>query len=297
MPMFRSSSNKSTLSMMQRKATKYQKYLNLSNVFLLITSTILIFTAIVLMKFYHVDKLDFWSAYFKVVPTYMITLGVYTFLVTFFGFAISGSEKRIFIAVYAIFLAIAFLAQLGSIFISLELRTTISQAGITATSVNEDLNKYGSDYSITAKWDELQRYLHCCGGNNYLIGFNDYRSTPIGQNFSVPDSCCHEPHEGCGQGVFRLSHDQVRNKIFTNGCMTLLKDTLETDVLPMMIVYACVGVILALVELITVVLASAYVAQINRRQRREEKTWMINVDDRVGDATDAHALTSMGTVC
>jgi hypothetical protein len=63
--------------------------------------------------------------------------------------------------------------------------------------------------------------------------------------------------------------------------MTLLKDQLESDVLPMMIVYACVGVILALVELITVVLASAYVAQINRRRRREEKTWRINVDDRV----------------
>jgi hypothetical protein len=69
--------------MMQRKATKYQKFLNLSNVFLLITSTILIFTAIVLMKFYHVDKLDFWSAYFGIVPAYMIILGVYTFLVPF----------------------------------------------------------------------------------------------------------------------------------------------------------------------------------------------------------------------
>jgi hypothetical protein len=109
----------------------------------------------------------------------------------------------------------------------------------------------------------------------------DDRSTPIGANFSVPDSCCHEPHEGCGRGIFSQSPDQIRNKIFVNGCMTLLKDQLESDVLPMMIVYACVGVILALVELITVVLASAYVAQINRRRRREEKTWRINVDDRV----------------
>lgn len=293
--MFRSGSNKSTLSMMQRKATKYQKFLNLSNVFLLITSTILIFTAIVLMKFYHVDKLDFWSAYFGIVPTYMIILGVYTFCVCFFGFAISGSEKRLFLAAYAVFLTLAFLAQLVSIFISLELRTTISQAGITAASVNEDLNRYGIDRSITAKWDELQRYLHCCGGNNYLIGYNDYRSTPLGQNFSVPDSCCHEPHDGCGRGIFSMSSELIRNKIFVNGCMTLLKDQLESDVLPMMIVYACVGVILALVELISVVLASAYVAQINRRRRREEKTWRINDDDRVGDAADG--LTSMGTVC
>ena len=39
----------------------------------------------------------------------------------------------------------------------------------------------------------------------------------------------------------------------------------------MMIVYAVIGVILGLVELITVVLACAYVAQITRKRRREDK--------------------------
>ena len=34
--------------------------------------------------------------------------------------------------------------------------------------------------------------------------------------------------------------------------------------------YACVGVLLAIVELVTVVLACAYVAQITRRRRRDE---------------------------
>ena len=35
------------------------------------------------------------------------------------------------------------------------------------------------------------------------------RSTPIGNNFSVPDSCCFDRHQGCGQGIFRNSPDQV----------------------------------------------------------------------------------------
>ena len=80
MPMFRSGSQKSTLSMMRQKTTKYQKFLNVSNVLLVITSTLIIFTAVILIKFYHINKLDFWSPYFTVVPTYTITLGVYTFL-------------------------------------------------------------------------------------------------------------------------------------------------------------------------------------------------------------------------
>ena len=47
--------------------------------------------------------------------------------------------------------------------------------------------------------------------------------------------------------------------------MEIIEDKLEDDVVPMMVVYACVGVILAIVELVSVVLACAYVAQINRR--------------------------------
>jgi hypothetical protein len=141
MPLLRSGSAVSTLSTMQRNATKYQKYLNLSNVFLLITSTILIFSAVILMKFYHIDKLDFWSAYFAIVPVYMIVLGLYTFLVCIFGFLISGSESRGLIAGFAVLLTIAFLAQLGSIFTALELRTTVAQENHGAATVNKDLNQ------------------------------------------------------------------------------------------------------------------------------------------------------------
>ena len=90
-----------TLSLVQRKGIRYQTYLNLSNVFLLIASTILIFLAIILMRFYHVDKLDVWDNLFWIVPIYMICLGVFTFLVCIFGLLISGSDNRPLILVYA----------------------------------------------------------------------------------------------------------------------------------------------------------------------------------------------------
>ena len=48
---------------------------------------------------------------------------------------------------------------------------------------------------------------------------------------------------------------------------------LQDDVVPMMAVYAGVGVLIALTELIAVVLTCAFVAQINRRRQREEKMW------------------------
>jgi len=277
----RSGSAKSTLSMMTRRATKYQRFLNFSNVFLLIVSTFLMFSAAILMKFYHIDKLYFWSAYFQIVPLLMIVLGVYTFLLCVYGFIISNYEHRPLLAIYAVLLIVAFVAQLGSIFTALELRTTVVHGGsVPPASVVNELNRYGVDSATTANWDELQRDLHCCGGSNFNTGYEGYRNTPIGANNSVPDSCCHEVREGCGNGILRQQVSDVRNKIFVDGCITILKDKLETDVLPMMIVYAVIGVILGLVELITVVLACAYVAQITRKRRREDKMW------RMGNAGD-----------
>ena len=45
------------------------------------------------------------------------------------------------------------------------------------------------------------------------------------------------------------------------------------EVEPMMMAYVGLSVLLALVELITVVLAAAYVAQISRKMRRENRSF------------------------
>ena len=115
----------------------------------------------------------------------------------------------------------------------------------------------------------MQRDLHCCGGNGFLLGYSDYRSTPIGNNNSVPDSCCHKMTKDCGKNILQSSPADIQNTIFINGCLEILKEKLDEDVIPMMIVYAVVGVILALTELITVVLACAYIAQINRKMNKD----------------------------
>ena len=112
MPLLRSGSARSTLSTITRRATAYQKYLNLINVFLIITSTVLIFSAIILIKFYHLDKFGFWDPLFEVVPLYMICLGVFTFIVCFFGFAVTATENRGLLVTFAVVLVIVFLAQL-----------------------------------------------------------------------------------------------------------------------------------------------------------------------------------------
>ena len=91
----------------------------------------------------------------------------------------------------------------------------------------------------------------------------------------MPDSCCHIEHAGCGTGKIRQF---AGNRVWTDlgiwrdGCLEILQIKIRNDVVPMLIVYAGVGVLLGIVELITIVLACAYVAQIGRRVKRDRHT-------------------------
>ena len=69
-----------------------------------------------------------------------------------------------------------------------------------------------------------------------------------------------------------------------------MSDQLENDVVPMLVIYAVIGVVLALLEVVTVVLACAFVAQIRRKNMREHRIWEDR--DRMGDASDLR----LGTV-
>ena len=106
-------------------ASLYGRYLTISAVFLIISSTILIFTSTILMKFYHLTKLGFWSTSFEVVPYYMIVLGFFTFNSGLYGALTIPLGKRATLLVYAILMVFAFLAQIGSIFTALEVRSNI----------------------------------------------------------------------------------------------------------------------------------------------------------------------------
>ena len=89
----------------------------------------------------QVEKLDFWDRVFLVVPVYIIILGLYSFIVGFFGISISGLENRCLLVMYAVMMTIAFLGQIGSIFAALELRKVLAQAAATYADVNDDLNR------------------------------------------------------------------------------------------------------------------------------------------------------------
>ena len=79
---------------MHQSRSQYPGLLAISNVILLIASTILMYLGASLVTFYHLDKLDFVSRYFSIVPYCMICLGVGSFIVALYGTAVGMLYSR-----------------------------------------------------------------------------------------------------------------------------------------------------------------------------------------------------------
>jgi len=185
-------------------------------------------------------------------------------------------ESRGLLTVMAILLSVAFIGQLASVFTAMMLRTDLETEIANVANVVTDMERYESeDDSTKANWDSLQSSLRCCGGKRYEFGFRSWDRVSINgtKGHHVPDSCCHEQTEGCGRGKIDKAVQARSNNIgiWKDGCIEILEVMLKRDLIeyPFAWVYIGVGLILALVELITVVLACAYIAQINRRQRHQ----------------------------
>jgi len=300
MPIVRGASMMS-LGTWTARSTKYQKFLNISNVFLLIVSTILLFSSGILMTFYHLTKLHYWSWYFYACPICMLVLGVYTFAVCVYGFIISAYENRLLISLMAVFLSLAFCVQLFSVFTAMELKYKIDTERIPGQQLDKHMRQYRNESEpwIRREWDELQTNLRCCGGMHYEVGFQDWSNMlceePNSANTrgcnDVPDSCCHKPDDvGCGRDKLGERNSIVALTdigIWKDGCLEVLQQKMKDEVVPMLNVYTGVGVLLAIVELITVAIACAYVAQINRRRRRSD------MYSRAATANDEEYLPSL----
>ena len=305
MALQRTGSARSTLSMMQRKATQYERYISLASVFLLVTSTIIIFTSIVLIKWYFMPNLAFWDSMFVVAPYLMLGLGIYKFIISLYGFGVTSSENKGLLVFFAILLALAFVGTVASIFTFWQVKTQVDIGSVGQSEAIKELMEYGKEgsESITNSWDRMQSHLHCCGIRGHNIGYNDYKSTKFGQDQhgkfpsfdGVPDSCCVTTAPNCGNGVQAQGKEKVRNTIYVDGCMEILQEWMEEDIVSMIIVYCVVGIIMAMVELIACVLVCAYVAQISRRRKREEMMWNAVRGDDNGDNRGGGEMTPMHT--
>lgn len=267
----------------------YQKAINAINVLLLMCGIYMIGEASMLFKIYHLPKLGFWCHYFVWFPTTMLILGVYILVTALYSIGVACSYNsqelsyRVVVGFIAFLYTLSFIGTVFLIFCSLKLQNSIYYVPVMDSEVEDHLKLYGVDEKVTSDWDIMQTDLRCCGGLKMGNGYDDWRQAgyeswnPEGKN--VPDSCC-LPDEvlgyeqkDCGKGLIedreaRALRRAISEDIWQNGCIWVLQQKIKVDIGPRLWYVAGAGVVTILMELVTVVLASAYVATLNRRVKR-----------------------------
>jgi len=249
------------------------------NLVLLISSTAMLYLGSILVNFYLLPSLSLVSSHFATVPYLILVIGIALLVISIFGFIAAGSKSRIGLVVYSVLMGATFVVQLASVFTTLELRNEMIARVLNAApqDVYLDMEQYWMDPDVKEKWDTLQRDFQCCGVLQHNTGYKDWQRISnwggVGgrTRHGVPDSCCLTEVNNCGlgagEGIFQDLYPG--HSIFTHGCLTILEGRLERDVEPVLISYIGCAVVLALLQILGLVLAAAYVAAITRKMKPE----------------------------
>ena len=228
----------------------------LLNLLLVLSSLILMGTGASLMGFYRIQMLEVITIDFVIVPTVLTGGGILTLLIAVFGLLAITREDHCLTIAYSVLVGVNVLILLGGIISSVRLLFDI-QVGFLNADVIPELSSYETNSWVQYKWDTIQREFTCCGGYGYAQGYTDWKHTSMGgARNSVPDSCCLYESHGCGADLFKIDDLRVIVlKINVHGCLAVMQRRLETHVTLILMVFAGVGSILAVVQLLCIVLA------------------------------------------
>ena len=218
-------------------------------------------------------NLIFWDRQFYHAPYFLLALGIYKGLIALYGFAVYNFKNRCLLSGFSILLVIGFIMQMASIALFWNVRTTILVGEVSGAKIAGMLKDYGNNSEITNSLDYMQQHLSCCGGNEWQTGYIDYKYSSYGMKYNgVPDSCCVDKQLGCGRDIYSKGNErEIAKRIYVNGCIGILRKWMEVDILPMIWGYTFVGISISLLDILSVVLVCAYIAQITRRYLNIER--------------------------
>ncbi|XP_012587744.1 PREDICTED: CD63 antigen, partial [Condylura cristata] len=181
----------------------------------------------------------------SLVPVVIIAVGAFLFLVAFVGCCGACKENYCLMMTFAIFLSLIMLVEVATAIAGYMFRNKVM------SEFNENFRKQMQDYPRNNRTalvlDKVQQEFQCCGAVNYT----DWEHIPAMGKERVPDSCCRNVTQGCGD-KFKVED------IYREGCVEKVGVWLRKNVL----VVAGVALGIAAVEALGVVLACCLVRSI-----------------------------------
>ncbi|KAH8283447.1 hypothetical protein KR018_002126 [Drosophila ironensis] len=218
------------------------------NLIFLITGIILIAVGAGVGAVYTGYELFLVGKFFSI-PTFLIVIGSFIIVITFFGCWGALKENYCLVLSFSVMLAIIFILELSAGISGYVLRNDATK--LIQTSLLDSITKYNSSTQspITALWDDVQRDFDCCGVNR----FDDWNKTFT--NGDLPISCCNVP---VGQaGTFNCwSNDTSVADRHESGCLDGFSNYIASHAVSL----GAAGVVIAVLQFFGVIFA-CYIAR------------------------------------
>jgi len=178
-----------------------------------------------------------------------IIIGAMIALVSFLGCCGACTGNACLMKTYGGILCILLIAEIGTAVAIYVFKGDIKD--LLDTNLNKTLKTYGQEdfKAPTATWDSIQADFKCCG----VTQFADWKESPeMQKDNSVPASCCIKVDDpGCGKGLAVKTKEQVKDTIYTEGCLNTVETTLNDNVG----VAAGIGAAIGVIQLVTIIAA------------------------------------------
>ncbi|EDW57921.1 CD63 antigen [Drosophila virilis] len=218
------------------------------NLIFLITGIILIAVGAGVGAVYTGYEIFLASKFFSI-PTFLIVIGAFIIVITFFGCWGALKENYCLILSFSVMLFIIFILELAAGISGYVLRT--DAVSLIRTSLSESMSSYKNttENPTTVLWDDVQRDFNCCGVDNST----DWHK--VLNNTELPLSCCHIPIGAIG--TFSCMDDI--NNVFLNGnrgCLSGFADYIAAHAVSL----GAAGVVIAVLQFFGVIFA-CYIAR------------------------------------
>lgn len=183
----------------------------------------------------------------------IIAVGAIIAVIAFFGCCGSIKESRCLLGTFFALMLLVFGLEVAGTSLGFVYRDQVKDE--LKKDLNQTLYQYGSDdkKGVTEAYDLLQEKEKCCG----VYGYKDWQKTPFtrGNHSIVPDSCCKEVKQGCGD------ISAVTENINIGGCYDKTLDLLRGNLL---IIFG-LGVAVAVIQLLSMIFALVLICKISNQ--------------------------------
>lgn len=179
----------------------------------------------------------FLTGKFFSIPTFLIVIGSFIIVITFFGCWGALKENYCLILSFSVMLFIIFILELAAGISGYVLRN--DAYSLIQTELKSSMSSYSNttENPTTGLWDDVQRDFNCCGVTNYS-DWNTLWDKP-----DLPLTCCSIPVGTVG--TFTCNNATATlNRVKTNGCLPGFSDYIADHAVSL----GAAGVVIAVLQ-------------------------------------------------